>query len=262
MNTCTRTITGLLLAATTAVALAVPASATGAAPAVPAAPTPPAVAPAASAVSTGTLIDAWYGDLLGRDADAGSQHWVNQVDAGAKPADVLWAITDSDEHHKRSIEISYEYYPGRTVDAAKNPGARYWLQGTNAQEFYLEWVYQNIIASPELVSSALHAGGKRQLVGDWYEYGIDAGRRPSNGEVAYWSARASEVGNPTASREIYYTPEAVSYRVQGTYTFLLQRGANAGEVAYWSPKEIESSINVDVLVAASPEHASIVDGTD
>lgn len=62
------------------------------------------------------------------------------------------------------------------------------------------------------------------------------------------------VGRLAALREMHYTPEAVTRRVPLTYDELLGRAPSRGEVAYWSPKEVESTINVEVLIGATDEY--------
>lgn len=214
-------------------------------------------APAATAASTATTVEAWYADFLSRDADAdaGSRYWVDQIDADARASDQVWAITHSEEYHRNDITFSYAISLGREPDA----GAHYWLEGANAQRFPLEWVAQNVAASPEAVAAA---NGRGDLIATWYYTALSAGgdvRIPSPGEVAYWQGRVRAVGALGAYRELYYTPEAISYRVEGWYLGLLNREPSPGEVAYWYPKEVESDINVGVLIASTDEYANHAD---
>jgi len=214
-------------------------------------------APAATAASPASTVDAWYGHFLGREADAGSRYWVKQIEAGARASDQIWAITHSDEYNREDIAAYYAFYLSREPDV----GVRYWQQGANAQRFPLEWVEQNVAASPEAVAAA-NRRGDGDLIQTWYYGALGAGgtfRFPDQGEVAYWNARVRAIGALGAYRELYYTPEAVTARITNWYARLLGRKPSAGEVAYWYPKEVESDINVGVLIASTPEYADLAD---
>ncbi len=257
MNTCTRTITGFALAAATAVALAVPASATAVAPAATAAPAAPAPAAAQAASTSAELVDRWYGDFLGRDADAGSQYWVDRLDAGAKPSDVTWAITHSSEYHEFQVSLAYQRLLGRYPDK----GAQYWVDGLNSQRFPVEWVVQNLLASPEY---AKQRGGDTGAVTGWYDFLLnrwDAGS-VSAGEKAYWVKRISQVGRLGALREFYYSGDAVRHRIDINYASLLNRTADSGGLSYWFAQEVESDINVQVLIANTEEYRTRDRGND
>ena len=109
-------------------------------------------APVASAepgLDSPKLVDEWYNEFLGRDADAGARYWSDQIDAGAKPSDVLWAITHSREYVAREVTALYRQYLRRVPDA----GASYWIEGATAQAFPVEWVEQNLLASQEYANN-------------------------------------------------------------------------------------------------------------
>lgn len=111
MNSCVRALTGLSLAATTAVALVIPASAAPSAPAATAAPAP---ASAAAAPGSSTLVDAWYASFLSHDTaqDLGSQYRVDQVDAQRFPlrtrSDQGWSLR-LPERQPTPAEVAYWY---------------------------------------------------------------------------------------------------------------------------------------------------------
>ena len=220
-------------------------------------------APAASAApgDDAAVVNSWYTDFLGRPAygDPGAQYWADRLEVQA-PGDVAWAITHSREYNAQRLDDLYYYTLGR--DIASDPGAQYWVRGVDEQRFPLEWVQQNVYASPE------YARGKtrEQLVRSWYAgvftsdittFGEDSLRPPSRGEIGYWSGRIAAVGALAAYRELYYAPEVVAHRVAVHYGTLLGRAPSAGEVAYWAPKEVESDINVQVLIAATPEYRAL-----
>ena len=220
-------------------------------------------APPASAApgDDAAVVNSWYTDFLDRPAygDPGAQVWVDRLGVQA-PGDVVWAITHSREYNAARLDETYLYTLGRT--ASSDPGAAYWVRGVGEQRFPLEWVVQNVYASGEYTRGV----PREQLVGNWYagvftyditSFGEDNDRYPSDGEVAYWSARIAAVGTLGAYRELYYAPEAVAHRVTDHYLDLLGRVPSAGEIAYWSPKEVESDINVQVLIAATGEYRSL-----
>ncbi|MBF5082168.1 DUF4214 domain-containing protein [Quadrisphaera sp. INWT6] len=206
-----------------------------------------ASAPAASAApGDRELVNRWYANFLGRLADPGSQYWVDRLTTQA-PADVLWAITHSEEYDATTIDLYYRSQLNREPDR----GARYWVDGINAQRFPAEWALQNILASAEY-----QAGRSSTTVINGY-YETLLGRAPSAGEVSYWAGRLRTAGSLGTVREIYYSSEAVTRRITDTYDQLLDRAPSSGEVSYWYPKQVENSVNVDVLIASTPEYRTL-----
>ena len=214
------------------------------------------VAPPASAApgDDAAVVNAWYTDFLDRPAygDVGAQGWLDRLGVQA-PGDVLWSLAHTREYNAARLRADYLFYLGREPDA----GSRYWLEGATAQAFPLEWAEQNILASPEYARSY-----GADIVYGWYYnvLGIEAlpgEDRPTSGEVAYWNGRIRAVGRLGALRELWYSPEAVTGRIYGAYYFELDRDPSPGEIAYWAPREVESEINVRVLIGASPEYRSL-----
>lgn len=219
---------------------------------------PLAAAPAASAApgDDAAVVNAWYTDFLDRPAhgDPGARYWVDRLGVQA-PADVAWALTHTREHNATRIADYYRWYLDREPDA----GARYWVEGTTAGRFPLEWVEQNILASDEY--ARLHAPASEANLGQalaeaWY---VDALHRdfalPS--DLPYWAQRIAAVGRLGALREMWYSPEGVTGRIVISHQALLERGPDVGEAGYWYPKEVESDVNVQVLIAATPEYRAL-----
>lgn len=207
-------------------------------------------APAASAADARTQVNLWYFDWLDRHApdDPSSQHWVDQINGGAKASDQVWAIMHSAEFNNSTIDAYYEGYLGRS---SAGGGSTYWRQGVKSGAFPLEWVRQNVLASPEYQGK--HRG---TLIRAWYgDVLVAEDRTPSRGEVAYWEGRVRQVGALDALRELWYSPEAVNDRITINYFFLLNREPSAGERAYWYPKTVESDINVSVLISSTEEYS-------
>lgn len=209
----------------------------------------------AAVISDDAVVRAWYRDFLGRTAaqaatDPGRRYWVAALASGSAPADVLWAITHTREHVEQQVAAAYLDLLGRAPDA----GASAWVSGVLAGRFPLEWVVQNVLASDEHASRHPGgAGGTEFLVDSWYA-DVMGRFRVAGDEESYWGARIAAVGRLAALRELYYSPEAVSSRVRTHHQALLRRPATAAEVAYWSPREVESDVNVAVLLASTPEY--------
>ncbi len=171
------------------------------------------------------------------------------------PADVLWTITHSREYVEREIARYYNEHLRRAPDR----GASSWVEGAVAGRFPLEWVEQNIMASPEYWE--VHYGS---ILGDgypvtyWYYDVLGRSTGASDGERAYWADRSRRIGRLGALREVWYSDEAVRHRINEHYKDLLYRfeGADIAGLNYWSPKERESDINVQVLLASTPEYRS------
>lgn len=203
------------------------------------------------------LVTAWYEDFLGHGRSVGITYWIGRT-YQQDLADVLWALAHTPEHNTTKIDAYYRFY----LDRAPDPGARYWSEGTDAGRFPLEWPAQNILASPEYAE--LHGGyASEKLIYAWYHdvlgnEAIEGRDRPiTSGEIAYWQQRVRDIGALGALRELYYTPEAVQGRISYTYYTLLDREPSAGEIAYWYPKEVESEINVNVLIGATLEYRTV-----
>ncbi|MGQ7297618.1 DUF4214 domain-containing protein [Quadrisphaera sp. KR29] len=208
-----------------------------------------AAAPAVAAPTDRTQVNAWYRDFLERDAtaDPGSQYWVDTI-GRSNPADALWAITHSREYTEKQITSYYNDYLNRAPD----PGASYWIDGAIAGRFPVEWAQQNILASQEFANTWSSSYGREFVARAWYLYVLS--RTPNDGEVAYWAGRIDRVGRLAALRELWYSGEAVRYRVNQHYKDLLRRDADIPGLNYWYGKEVESDINVQVLLAATPEY--------
>ena len=215
----------------------------------------PAVAgaPAAGAAtfdqgSDRAVVQGWYRNFLGRDADAGAQGWVDRLGYQA-PGDVVWALAHTNEFNSNEVASYYNDYLGRAPDA----GANYWVSGVNAGRFPVEWVQQNLLASPEYFRRYAYSGSS-SAVDYWY---LDVlGRLTQPGENAYWAQRIDRVGRLGALRELWYSDEAVRGRINDHYSNLLSRDADFSGLDYWYSKEVESDINVAVLIAATTEYRS------
>jgi hypothetical protein len=210
-------------------------------------------APQAQAVvNNDTLVQAWYRQFLGRTpeaaaGDSGRYYWVGKLDQGQRPSDLLWQITHSREYVEREVSAYYNDLLGRAPD----PGAAYWIDNAAYRGMNLEWVYQNISASQEFYDAWYT---KEWVVDDWYS-GMLGRYNVSAGEQSYWLNRARQVGRLQAVREIYYSDEAIRYRVNEHYKDILYRfdGADFSGLSYWYPKEIENDVNVQVLLASTAE---------
>lgn len=247
-----RAVAAGMLAVGLALGAAAPASAAGTT-----STAPTTSAAAASTASSNALVKAWYFQFLGRSAsaDPGSRYWVDQLDRGVAPTEVLTRLVSTPEYVQAGVGVIYRAYLDRAPDA----GARYWVDGVVEGRFPLEWVEQNVATSPE---HSILQGPPSYVVADWYEKVLN--RAPSGGENAYWVGRLnSGTSSLGVFRELWYTPEAVTRRVQGHYTQFLERGpalVSPGELAYWYGREVASDITVKVAIASSDQYRTRVGG--
>lgn len=229
----------------------------------------PVATAASNQPSNQTVVNAWYDDFLGRDAqvDPGSKVWVAALDRGEAPDAVVTAVLGSREHVTRAITGYYVDLLGRSPD----PGATYWIDGVVRGDFPLEWVEQNVYASEEY--AARHADGRApgeasrpprpdgptaSLVRWWYDALLNRSDQ-SDGEIDYWSRRIAAVGRLGALREMWCSSQAVRCRVVENYYELLPRGPDGPGADYWAPREAVSKIAVVIAFAASQEYRTLSD---
>lgn len=195
------------------------------------------------------LVTAWYSQYLYRWApeDPGSQYWIERLRTVA-PAQVLTELLATDEYVTKEISRYYDQYLGRSLDA----GAQYWVRGVRDGRFPLEWVEQNVLASPEHVARAGEVGGAVAVVRDWYASILQRTELRS-GEEGYWVGRLAATSPLQVVREIWYTSEAVNQRIDQHYRYSLEREPSDGERGYWYGQEVASDITTTVLIASSPE---------
>lgn len=212
---------------------------------------PAAVAAPAAAFDATAVVAAWYRQFLGRSAgeDRGSRYWVDQL-ASNPPAQVLSRLLATPEHVGDEVDGYYTSYLGREADR----GAAYWKDGVVAGRFPLEWAVQNVIGSQEFATRELSGSGEApDLVQAWYATIL--GRQGGPGEIAYWAGRL-DAGRSELQvvREIWYTSEAVTGRIDDHYLTFLGRPGDAGGIGYWFGREVASDDAVQVAFATSAEY--------
>lgn len=198
------------------------------------------------------LVQSWYLDFLGRQDpadDPGRAYWVDMLDRGVSRQYVLGSIVRSDEYATKEVTQEYENRLLREPD----PGARYWIDQTAHHDMAWEWVEQNLMASQEYRD---RAASDADFVGHLYGDILARPAAPSSGEVAYWVDRYHRVGALGVVREIWYTDEAVRFRLRLNYEDLLGRQVDADGLAYWGPREQQSDITVQVALASTDEYAA------
>lgn len=246
-------------AAAAALSIAVGAALGAAAPASaappPAATTQAATTQAASPVHHAVQVESWYRTFLGRDStsDPGSRYWVGRLDRGEAPDAVLADLLRSREHASAAVATITRAYLGSGSVAGQDA----WVDAVVSGRRSLEGVEQEVAGSDALLLATSGEGCVADCtpgpgpVPTWYRVVLH--RAPSPGELAYWDARVAGRGAPDAARELWYTPEAVTDRVQTHYTGLLQRRASTGEVAYWYRQEVTDDAAVVAQIATSDE---------
>ena len=206
---------------------------------------PPQVGP-----SDATLVGAWYQDFLGRPADGPSGYWVGQLRSSSRTA-VLTALLCTSEEASTQVGAYYRDDLGRAADA----GASYWTSGVEDGAFPLEWVRQNVLASPEFL--ARHRGGAAAgtdaAITAWYSTILgrtDVGAA----DLATWRRQLSSGGALSVVRGIWYAPEAVQRRITSHYRDLLSRPAAPKELSVWYDAEVASDVDTQVAIASSAEY--------
>lgn len=215
-----------------------------------------------SAATSRQVVAAWYARFLDAkfpiDRYPGSGYWIERLDRGDAPASVVADLRTTREYASDAVTSIYAAYLNRTPDT----GADYWIDGVASGAFPIEWVEQNVAASGEYLlrtsTDGARPGGSRGDASDvsiegWYSVVLK--RSPSTGERAYWLGRFGSDSALGVFRQLWYTPEAVTARIQSHYGQLLGRSAQPGEVAYWYGRETASDAAVIAAIASSPEYA-------
>ena len=205
----------------------------------------------ATTLGSSEVVANWYQDFLGRNLvaarnDPGHLVWADRLDAGEPRAQVLADIVRSPEYARTNVTVLYAVL----LDRAPDPGAAYWLENI-PRGMAVEWVEQNILASPEFRAGQSDTA----LVGDLYTYVL--GRDPRPGEAAYWvnQLRTTYGGDHLRLvRAIWYTDEAADARTVRQYERLLGRTPNGGEVAYWRGSEKQSDLATSIAFASTGEY--------
>ncbi|TNM64098.1 hypothetical protein FHN55_14800 [Streptomyces sp. NP160] len=208
-------------------------------------------APASAAPSDRTVVDAWHHDFLQRGADdAGFDRYTSFIQTFG-PVAAADDLTKTREYAQHQVGQLYWKHLQRQPD----PGAAYWVDGVAEGRFPLEWVNQNILASPEYAAlwAKVYGSSKPSVTADaWIRTLLN--RRASADETAYWGDRIKRYGRLGALRDLYYTPEAVYQRINGHYLELLDRPVDGGGYSYWYGLETKDDRAVQVQIAASPEY--------
>ncbi|TXR55639.1 hypothetical protein [Quadrisphaera setariae] len=208
-------------------------------------------APASAAPSDRTLVDAWHRDFLQRGAtDADVDRYTSFIAyyGAIAAADDL---TKTREHAEHQVGQLY----GKHLQRQPDPGAAHWIDGVAEGRFPLEWVNQNILASPEyaaLWAKVYRSSKPSYTAGAWINTLLN--RRASADETASWGRRIQKSGRLGALRDLYYTDEAVYQRINGHYLELLGRPVDGGGYSYWYGLETKDDRGVQVRIAASPEY--------
>jgi uncharacterized protein YkwD len=130
-------------------------------------------------------VQGMYVDLLGRPPDQqGLNYWVNQLQAGARPADVAYGFAASPERESQRIEGDYQLLLGRPADTA---GLTYWLnaflQGSTNED-----LVGGFVGSSEYYEAANKGNGKKATwVAAAYEDIFH--RSATSDELTFWAGQ-------------------------------------------------------------------------
>ncbi len=125
-------------------------------------------------------ITGMYQNLLGRTPAASEvRYWVNNLAAGAAPAQVAYGFAASPERESQRVQADYQKYLGRSASTTE---VSYWVNvflngGTNEQ------VVAGFVASQEYFQTQ----GSNNIV-DWLfaDYRATLNRQPDQAGYQYW----------------------------------------------------------------------------
>jgi hypothetical protein len=110
----------------------------------------------------GALVNAWYGRYLHREADVGSQAWVQYLRSGQSPESVLSGILASNEYYIVGGNTPIAYIQRLYGDLAGRPPSpaemNYWLGQLRFSNRH-EVAYKLLMRNPQNWSNAPSGGG-------------------------------------------------------------------------------------------------------
>ena len=167
-----------------------------------------------------------YGFLLHRTPDPGSTYWVNQLNNGTAPAQVLLDMQGSAEYLSNQVAALYQQYLQRAPDP---DGGQAWTNFLLAGGT-LEQVAEGITSSQEYF--ALQGGTNQGFVTGLYRNVLN--RSASDAESAGWvAALDAGIPRPSVSTAFLASQEYRTDLVQSDYmTFLLRPADDAGLAAW------------------------------
>jgi hypothetical protein len=189
-----------------------------------------------------------YGLLLNRSTDPAAQGWVNRLNTGVSPANVVGGIESSTEYLTDVVAGLYQRYLYRAPDPA---GSQWWLSmlGGGAT---IEQVAASIVGSPEYL--ALHGGSDASFVAALYQDVL--GRTADSGGEAYWvSALNSGASRAAVALGFLTSTEYRDNLVNADYMQFLGRPADSAGLSYWAAA-LASGLTDQALLAGifgSPE---------
>jgi Domain of unknown function (DUF4214) len=167
-----------------------------------------------------------YGFLLHRVPDPSSAHWVNLLNNGTTPAQVLLNIQGSPEYLSDQVSAMYTSYLKRAAD---QQGLQFWTNFLLAGGTF-EQVAAELVSSPEYF--VLHGSTNQGFVTGLYQDVLN--RIVSNAESANWVAVLnSGVPRLTVATAFLTSQEYRTDLVQFDYTTFLLRSADSGGLTTW-----------------------------
>ncbi len=166
-----------------------------------------------------------YQSLLGRDADAGADGWINYLDAGGSPVAVVQAIENSSEYLDDLVNNLYEQYLGRAADPGGLGAYVAFLQGGGT----IEQVIDGIVASPEYFNIY---GNDNAFVASLYQNILN--RAGSSAEIQGWvTAMGNGMTAAQVASAILSSQEYRSNLIEDYYQAFLNRPADSAGLTAW-----------------------------
>lgn len=220
------------------------------------APTPQGeVVSAADRAELEAYITSVYLDLLDRAPEpAGLDDWVTRLATGTPYQAVALGITNSTEFRIGLITSLYEYYLGRTPDAA---GLQHHLDNLGARGWTTIHLEAQFLSSEEYLQAAF-SGGSADWPVSWLTavYQDVLGRDPSVADVEYWGGMVPVRGFVPVAERILLSEEALAPQLDGWYQHLLGRGLDPTGRRHWvaAMQRGERLENIIAGIVASTEY--------
>lgn len=175
-----------------------------------------------------SVVTALYQDLLGRGPDpTGLTGWTAALVSGVSQANLVTALTHSDEYISLRITQAYREVLGREPDPQ---GAQEWLVAIRAGYATVDDVQRRFYDSSEYVT--ISGGTERGYIARLYDTMLRRGA--SQSEIDSWLSVWQQSGRTVMVDAIWFSFEAASIRAGDYYQVFLGRGPDPSGQAAWA----------------------------
>jgi hypothetical protein len=188
-------------------------------------PAPPPTTPTQPTLTPNQLfVQRVYQSLLGRPADAGSAAWVNLLNQGVSPTNVVLGIESSNEYRGDVVQGLYQRYLHRQADAGGLQSFVNLLAGGQT----VEQVTEAIVGSNEYFQ--LHGGTNSGFINGLFNDALGRNVDPS-GLSSLSQLLAGGASRTSAAAVVFTSQEYQTDLIMSDYQLALGRSADAGGLA-------------------------------